>query len=270
MGFFQRLDAAIARSGSRLCIGLDPDPARMPLPDAAAFLGEIIAATHDIACCYKPNLAFFEAMGDEGFAALHATLRAMPSGTLVIGDAKRGDIGNTAEAYARAMFDRWGFDCVTVNPYGGGDSIAPFTAYTEKGVFVWCRGSNPGAADFQEMLVHDGHGEPRPLYEVVALRARAWNANGNVGLVAGATVPAQIARLRTLCPELPFLLPGVGAQGGAIEEAVRDARGGGYIINASRGVLYAGSGPDFAAAARAEAIRLRDAINRAEDAAVRV
>lgn len=270
MTFFQRLEQSIARTGSRLCIGLDPDPARLPVPDVAVFLREVIAATADIACCYKPNMAFFEAMGDEGFGVLRAAMRAMPTGTLVIGDAKRGDIGNTAAAYAHALFEVYGFDGVTVNPYGGQDSVQPFLQYADRGVYVWCRGSNPGAVDLQDRLVQDDNGEMRPLYELVALRARDWDTVGNVGLVVGATVPEQIARLRALCPDVPFLLPGVGAQGAAIEEAVRDAAGGGFVINASRGVLYAGSGPEYAALARREAIRLRDAIQRAEDTARKV
>jgi orotidine-5'-phosphate decarboxylase len=272
--FFQRLEAAAARNRSRLCVGLDPDPARIPGGDVASFLREVVAATSDLVCCYKPNLAFFEALGDEGNAALRATLAAVPEAVPVLADAKRGDIGNTAEAYARALFDVWGFDAATVNPYGGGDTVEPFLAYADRGVFVWCRSSNPGAGDFQDLSVLDGAGSVRPLYEVVAMRARVWNAGGNVGLVAGATYPAEIARLRSLCPELPFLVPGVGAQGAALEEAVRAAAfaegstlprpaGSGFLINASRGVLYASAGPDFAQAARQEALRLRDAINDA-------
>jgi orotidine-5'-phosphate decarboxylase len=252
-------------------VGLDPDPALLPAVDLAAFLREIIAATSDLVCCYKPNVAFFEALGDEGTAALRAALAAIPAGIPVLGDAKRGDIGSTAEAYARALFDVWGFDAVTVNPYGGADTVEPFLRHADRGVYVWCRSSNPGAGDFQDLPVSDGQGGSRPLYEVVAERARVWNTRGNVGLVAGATDPAAITRLRRLCPELPFLLPGVGAQGGALSEAVNAARfpdGGGFLVNASRGVLYASREVDYAAAARTEAERLRGAIEQALGAAV--
>jgi len=174
--FFERLEAAAARNRSRLCVGLDPDPERIPGGDVASFLREVVAATSDLVCCYKPNLAFFEAMGDAGNAALRAALATIPDRVPVLADAKRGDIGSTAEAYARALFDVWGFDAATVNPYGGGDTVAPFLAYADRGVFVWCRSSNPGAGDFQNLPVSDGTEPSRPLYEVVAQRARTWNA----------------------------------------------------------------------------------------------
>jgi orotidine-5'-phosphate decarboxylase len=266
MSFFRRLEERSARTGSRLCVGLDPDPARIAGTDIAAFLREIVAATHDVACCYKPNLAFFEAFGEEGWSILRRTLDGIPDGVPLIADAKRGDIGSTAEAYARALFERWDFDAATVNAYGGEDTVQPFLAYPDKGVYIWCRSSNPGAADLQDLPVADGAGGTRPLYEVLAEKTRAWNEGGNVGLVAGATYPAQIARLRALCPEQGFLVPGVGAQGAALDEAVRAAampNGGGFVVNASRGVLYASAGRDFAGAARREAVALRDAINDA-------
>lgn len=271
MTYFERLEAAARRNQSRLCVGLDPDPARIAGGEVAGYLREVIAATRDLVCCYKPNLAFFEAFGAEGVAILSETLAAIPDDIPVLADAKRGDIGSTAEAYARGIFEAWGFDAVTVNAYGGRDAVEPFLAYPDRGVYVWCRSSNPGAADFQDLPVRDRSGVERPLYEVVAQSARGWNANGTIGLVAGATYPEQIARLRSLCPELPFLVPGVGAQGAALEEAVRAAQfqgGGGFIVNASRGVLYAGGGDDFAATARSEAGRLRDAINEAQGAGV--
>lgn len=263
MSYFEHLERAVVRNDSRLCIGLDPDPQRIGGRDLVAFLTEIIAATRDLVCCFKPNLAFFEALGAEGMPALAATIAAIPQDIPVIGDAKRGDIGSTAEAYARALFERFRFDAVTVNPYGGFDSVEPFLRYADRGVYVWCRSSNPGASDFQDLPVADGSGQTRPFYEIVAERARDWDGHGNVGLVAGATYPDQIARLRRICPTTPFLLPGVGAQGGAIREAVLAARtdaGGGFIVNASRGVLYASNGADFAAAARREAVSLRDAV----------
>ena len=267
MSFFDRLEAAARRNQSRLCVGLDPDPERVPGRDLAAYLREIVAATHDLVCCYKPNLAFFEALGPDGVAVLRSTLDAIPDDIPVLADAKRGDIGNTAEAYARALFEAWGFDAATVNAYGGRDTVEPFLAYADRGVYVWCRSSNPGAGDFQDLLVSDGDGGQRPLYEVMAARVREWNRHGNAALVAGATYPEQIAALRRLCPELPFLVPGVGAQGAALEAAVRAAQvaeGGGFIVNASRGVLYAGTGDAFPSAAREEARRLRDAIDDAQ------
>jgi len=264
--FFERLEQSARRTGSRLCVGLDPDPRRIAGTDIAGFLREIVAATRDVACCYKPNLAFFEAFGEEGWSVLRRTLDGIPDGVPVIADAKRGDIGSTAEAYARSLFETWDIDATTVNAYGGEDAVRPFLAYGDRGVYVWCRSSNPGAADFQDLPVADGSGGTRPLYEVVAERVRAWNELGNAALVAGATYPAQIARLRSLCPELPFLVPGVGAQGAELRDAVQAAAmadGGGFVVNASRGVLYASTGADFAEAARREAAALRDDINQA-------
>ena len=175
-----------------------------------------------LACAYKPNLAFYEALGIDGLRALEGTIariRDAAPDAVIIGDAKRGDIGPSARAYARAMFEVWGFDAVTVNPWGGSDSIEPFLEDEARGVFVWCRGSNPGSGDFQDLAMA---GEERtPLYQKVAQACSAWNAKGNVGLVAGATVPEQLAALRALCPDMPLLVPGVGAQGGDLEAAVR-------------------------------------------------
>ncbi|MGD9890276.1 MAG: orotidine-5'-phosphate decarboxylase [Dehalococcoidia bacterium] len=271
MTYFEKLEQAAARNASRLCVGLDPDPDRIPNGEISGYLREIIAATHDLVCCYKPNLAFFEALGPDGIALLRETRDAIPKDIPILADAKRGDIGNTAAAYARALFDAWEFDAATVNAYGGHDTIEPFLAYADRGVYVWCRSSNPGAGDFQDLLMTDQSGEQRPLYEVIATSVSKWNTHGNAALVAGATYPEQIARLRSLCPDLPFLLPGVGAQGAALRDAVQAARfpaGGGFIVNASRGVLYAAAGPDFAEAARREAVSLRDAIAAAERAPV--
>ncbi len=263
MSFMEKWRRAAARNRSLLCVGLDPDPARMPDVEPAAFLRAVVEATADLVCCYKPNLAFFEALGRDGYRVLAETLAAVPPEIPVLGDAKRGDIGHTAAAYARALFDVWGFDAVTVTPWGGADALAPFLERADRGIFIWCRGSNPGARDFQDLTVLTEDGT-RPLYEVVALRARAWNRHGNVGLVVGVTDPEAAARLRRLCPELPFLMPGLGAQGGEAAAAVRavDGAAGGFLINVSRQVLYAARGPDFAQAARAAAQRYRDEINR--------
>jgi orotidine-5'-phosphate decarboxylase len=267
--FRTKLEAAWERSDSLLCIGLDPDPALMAIDDVAAFNIAIIEATSDLVCAYKPNVAFYEALGPErGYAALRQTLAAVPAHVVTLADAKRGDVTNTASAYAKAIFDVLGFDAATVNPYVGFDSTEPWIARPEKGAFVLCRTSNPGAADLQDLPVQT-EGGARPLYEAVAERARSWDTHGNVGLVVGATYPDEMARIRALCPDMPFLVPGVGAQAGALEESVRagiDARGCGMLISASRGVTYASKGSDFAQAARRAAQRLRDAINREREA----
>jgi len=264
MRFVEKLAAAATRNDSLLCVGLDPDPSQMAVPDVAAFNRAIIEATADLVCAFKPNLAFFEALGDAGPDALRQTLAAIPAHVPVIADAKRGDVGHASAAYARGVFEHLGVDAMTVNAYGGRDAIEPFLQYEDRGVIVWCRSSNASASDFQDLPVaYDG--QSLPLWQVVALRARDWNAAGNVGLVMGATYPEQLAQARALCPDMPILVPGVGAQEGSLREAVRagvDARGGGVIISASRSVLYASRGPDFARAARAAATALRDEINR--------
>lgn len=268
MTFRERLEAAWQRSGSLLCVGLDPEPERMPVDDVLAFNRAVIDATSDLVCAYKPNVAFYERLGATGFATLKATLDAVPQGVLTILDAKRGDVGHTARAYAEAMYEAFGADAVTVNPYLGADSLEPFLDRADKGVFVVCRTSNPGARDLQDLLV-DTPGGPRPLYEVVAQYTQTWSRHGNVGLVAGATYPEELARLRALCPALPFLVPGVGAQGGDVRVAVRaamDDRGLGALVSASRSVLYAGSGPRFADAVREAALRLRREIDVARGA----
>ena len=258
-----------------LCIGLDPDPALLPdgfgADDVAAFNVAIIEATSDLVCAYKPNVAFYEALGPErGYAALRTTLAAIPPHIITLADAKRGDVEHTARAYVKALYDDLGFDAATVNPYLGLDSVVPWIERSDKAAIIVCRTSNPGAPDFQDLSVQVQDGT-RPLYEVVAERATSWDRHGNVGLVVGATYPDEMRRLRALCPGTLFLVPGVGAQQGSIEDAVRagiDARGRGLLISASRGVTYASKGADFAAAARAAATKLRDEI-RACAAAVR-
>jgi orotidine-5'-phosphate decarboxylase len=243
----------------------------LPEKDVLAFNRAIIEATADLACCYKPNLAFYESMGPQGLEVLLRTVEAVPSHVPVIADGKRGDIASTAEAYATALFDVYGFDAATVNPYLGSDSLAPFLQRADKGIFVLCRTSNPGGADLQGLAV-TSDGASRPLYEVVAELARdRWNERGNVGLVVGATFPEELGRIRQLCPRLPFLLPGVGAQGAEVAAAVRNALdedGEGFIIASSRQILYASSGRDYAQAARRAAAALRDEINRQREAAL--
>lgn len=254
--FIDKLRAQWARTGSLVCVGLDPEfdrlPAVLSAPGAAitAFCRAIIDATHDRVCAYKPQFAHFAAVGAEDqLAAVIDYLRESYPHIPVILDAKRGDVGSTAAFYAREAFERYGADAVTVNPYLGGDSIAPFTAYADHGTILLCRTSNAGGADLQERLI-----EGEPLYRVVARNAaQAWNANGNLGLVVGATVPGVIADVRGLVGDMPLLVPGVGAQGGDLAATVavgRDRQGAGLIINASRSVLYASNGPDFAVAAR--------------------
>ena len=267
MSFWSRLRTAAENNQSILCIGLDPEVARLPagLPRTTAgvleFNRAIIAATADLVCAYKPNLAFYEALGDEGLEILRETRRLIPSEIPVIGDAKRGDIGNTARAYATALFDGIGFDAVTVNPYLGQDAVEPFLAYREKGVLVVCRTSNPGAVEIQNLNV-EYDGVRRPLYEVVALRVRAWNEHQNVGLVVGATAPRELEAIRTLTPELPILIPAVGAQGGDLAAAARAHRPEApVIVSASRSIIYASADVDFARAARQAAVEMRGALN---------
>lgn len=257
-------------------MGLDPEPSRFP----PLFLGEpvetsivrfchdIIEATLPYVCAYKPNLAFFEVLGPKGMAVFQEVIRAIPAGIPILVDAKRSDIGNSARNYAAAIFDVYGCDAVTVNPYSGYDSVAPFLAYQDKGVFLLCRTSNPSARDFQDLLVQADDGQTRPLYEIIALCVQSWNEVGNCGLVVGATYPQKLQAIRTLCPDLPILIPGVGAQGGELEASVRagvDARGERAIIAVSRAILYAGNGNDYATQAALQARFLRDQINVARD-----
>lgn len=265
--FFQKLRSAIQDNKSFLCIGLDPDPALMPHPHIPSFLREIIDATHDVACAYKPNMAFFEALGLEGMEILLESLQAVPKGIPIIADGKRGDIANTDRFYAKTLFDVYNFDAVTVNAYGGWDSVEPFVEHADRGVFIWCRSSNPGAADIQDLRLEDG----RLLYEAVAERAKEWNVQGNIGLVVGATWPEQLERVRDICPDQFILVPGIGKQEGDLEAAVQaamDDEGGGFLINASRSVLYAGRRDGFARAARKAAQKLRGRINLMREAAL--
>lgn len=269
MTFTEKLRACGQNNDSLVCVGLDPDLAKLPAAvegetfPAYEFLRQIADATADLACAFKPQIAYFAGQGlDEELYLLLRHLREKHPEVPVILDAKRGDIGATAKQYAREVFDIFGADAVTVNPYMGGDTLEPFLERAEKGVFVLCRTSNPGAADFQN-LVSDG----RPLYEHVAAKAAGeWNARGNCGLVVGATWPEELARVRALCPELPLLVPGVGAQGGDPEAVVQngaDADSAGLLVNSSRGILYASSGGDFAEAARKATEELRDRLNAA-------
>ncbi len=267
--FLQKLLEACEASQSLVCVGLDPDPDRMPVSDVLAFNKAIIDATKDLVCAYKPNLAFYEALGRSGLDALEGTVayvREQAPAVMVIGDAKRGDIASSNARYARAMFEVWGFDATTVNCYGGGESLEPFLQYKDRGVFVWCRSSNPGAREFQDLSLSSG-GETEVLYQWVARRAAEWDIKtGNVGLVVGATYPEELKLIRSRWPEVPLLIPGVGKQGGDLSAAVKfgvNPRGRGALINSSSGVIYASEDPaDFAVAARGAAEDLRRRINR--------
>lgn len=263
--FRQRLREASERNSSLLCVGLDPDPAEMSGRDAADFCIAIIDATIDLVCAYKPNLAFYEAHGSAGYAALERIVDHLNGRVPVLGDAKRNDIGNSVRFYAKGLFETMGFDAITVNPFLGRDSLQPFLDYEDKGVFILCRTSNPGGADLQELnAAYDG--VPMPLYEAVAHLSKSWDMNGNIGLVTGATYPSEAQRIREICPDMPFLVPGVGTQGGELEAALSatlDANGGGVLVNSSRGILYASKDSDYADAARAAAENLRAQIEAA-------
>jgi orotidine-5'-phosphate decarboxylase len=232
-----------------------------------AFNRGIVEATADLVCAYKPNLAFYEALGLEGWEGLRRTLALIPPEIPVIADAKRGDIGSTSEAYAQAIFDVFGFDAVTLTPYVGLDGLEPFGRYAGRGLLVLCKTSNPGSGDLQDLIV-DWRGERLPLYQAVARRVVEWNrqVEAQCGLVVGATYPGQLAEIRALAPDLPILIPGVGAQGGSLEQAVRlgsDARGELAIVNASRAISYASSGEDWQQAARRVALEIVQEMRRA-------
>lgn len=274
MNFLTKLLAAERSNQSLLCVGLDPEPERLPtslrnLPvekGIVEFCRAIIEATAPYASAFKPNLAFFEVLGPAGLSALQEVIRAIPAHIPVVADAKRGDIGNTARSYAAAVFETYGCDAVTVNPYMGYDSVAPFLAYRDKGVLLLCRTSNPGSRDFQDLPVQQADGSTRPLYEVVAQRVQGWNEAGNCALVVGATYPQELRAIRAICPDLPILVPGIGAQGGDLEATVPaavDAQGERAMISVSRAILYADSGPRYAEAAASAAQMFREQINQA-------
>ena len=297
--FTTTLAQAWQTNNSLLCVGLDPDPAKFPphlrgKADAIfEFCSAIVSATADVACAFKPQIAYFAAnRAEDQLEALIARIHERHPGIPVILDAKRGDIGNTAEQYAIEVFERYKADAVTINPYMGRDTVEPWLAYKDKGVILLCRTSNPGGSDLQFLNVSSsvGAGETNakkttalqgghakdalravaddatPLFVRVAqLVAEEWNGNGQCALVVGATFPEELGRVREIVGDMPLLVPGIGAQGGDIEATVnagRTANGTGLMINSSRAILYAGKGEDFAAAARTVALETRDAINR--------
>lgn len=273
-GFNARLAARWAASGSLLCVGIDPEPGRYPStlahdPDRVfAFGRAIVDATAEYACAFKPQIAHFAAQGAEAaLERLIAHIHAAHPGIPVILDAKRGDIGSTAQHYAHEAFERYRADAVTANPYLGGDSLAPYLERAERGVVVLCRTSNPGAADLQDLPVADANGSLRPLYQRVAEKAaRDWNGKGNLALVVGATWPEPLGEVRAIVGcAVPLLVPGIGAQGGDLEAVLKhglNADRTGLIISSSRAILYASQGADFAEAAARAARDTRDAINR--------
>lgn len=276
MTFLDMLRHAERQNGSLLCVGLDPEPARLPAGmrgDAGRifdFCAAIVDATADLVIAFKPQIAYFAAhRAEDQLERLMAHMRRVAPGVPVILDAKRGDIGSTAEQYAKEAFERYGADAVTLSPFMGFDSVQPYLNYPGKGAFLLCRTSNPGGDDFQNQRLADVPGAPL-LYEHIAQLAQGpWNLNGQLGLVVGATYPAEIERVRALAPRLPLLIPGVGAQGGDALATVKAGwrADGPIIVNSSRAILYASADADFAEAARREALKTRDLLQAARLAA---
>ena len=273
MTFIDMLRTAATQNQSMLCVGLDPEPNRFPATMQGDprkiydFCAAIVDATADLVCAFKPQIAYFAAHGAEDqLERLMQHIRSHAPRIPIILDAKRGDIGSTAEQYAKEAFERYGADAVTLSPFMGFDSVEPYLRYPGKGAFLLCRTSNPGGDDFQNQRLADVEGQPL-LYEHIArLTQGPWNRNGQLGLVVGATYPAEIERVRALAPTVPLLIPGVGAQGG---DALATVRAGAHpdgliVVNSSRAILYASNGADFAAAARAEALKTRDLLQAAQ------
>ncbi|MCX7262815.1 MAG: orotidine-5'-phosphate decarboxylase [Burkholderiales bacterium] len=277
MTFLEQLQGAERQNGSLLCVGLDPEPSKFPESlkgDASKiydFCAQIVDATADLAISFKPQIAYFAAhRAEDQLEKLMEHMRRNAPHVPVILDAKRGDIGATAEQYAKEAFERYGADAVTLSPFMGFDSVQPYLKHHGKGAFLLCRTSNPGGDDLQNQRLASVEGQPL-LYEHIAKLAQGpWNVNGQLGLVVGATYPAEIERVRSLAPTLPLLIPGVGAQGGdavaTIKAGYRQSKGattGAVIVSSSRAILYASSGDDFAQAARQEAMRTRDLLRAA-------
>jgi orotidine-5'-phosphate decarboxylase len=266
MTFSDRLRTIQRDKGSLVCVGLDTDASKIPPSLAGAedpvaeFNREIIEATKDLVCAYKLNLAFYESLGKHGWETLHRTLSCIPDDVITIGDAKRGDIGNSSAHYARVLLEDFRFTATTVNPYMGFDSVEPFLQNAERGAFILALTSNTGARDFQYLRINQ-----RPLFEHVIRKVNRWNTRQNCGLVVGATRPRELHKIRALVPSMPILIPGIGAQGGDLGLAVRhgcDRHGEMAVINASRTILYASPDHDFSGAARERTLELRDTINQ--------
>ena len=276
MTFIDTLRTATTQNQSMLCVGLDPEPSRFPAHmkgDASKiydFCAAIVDATADLVCSFKPQIAYFAAYrAEDQLERLMEHMRRTAPQVPVILDAKRGDIGSTAQQYAKEAFERYGADAVTLSPFMGFDSIEPYlAAYPSKGAFLLCRTSNPGGDDLQNQLLASIEGQPLVYEHIAKLAQGPWNLNGQLGLVVGATYPQEIERVRSIAPTLPLLIPGVGAQGGDAVATVRAGlrSDGPIIVNSSRAVLYASSGDDFGAAARAEALRTRAVLEAARSA----
>ncbi|HOE63902.1 MAG TPA: orotidine-5'-phosphate decarboxylase [Candidatus Sumerlaeota bacterium] len=261
--YFEKLETAARMNNSRLCVGLDPRPEKIPAPfrnDADpifAFNKAIIDAAAPYVCAFKPNFAFYEALGVSGLESLKKSIAYIPKEIPIIADAKRGDIGSTAEAYAKGIFEAFGCDAATLSPFLGGDSVAPFLKYAERGMYILCLTSNSGSCDFQ--MPHD-------LYLRIAEKVLEWNTAGNCGLVVGATHPDYLKKIRFVAADLPLLIPGIGAQGGDLEAVIplaADSKGRGYIINVSRGITEAKGDGNFAANIANASSTMRSAINQA-------
>lgn len=275
MNFIEKYLNASQKNNSLVCIGLDSDLNKIPKflsksrDTLFEFNKQIIDATADLVCAYKPNMAFYEVWGSSGITSLKKTIQYIPNHIPVILDAKRGDIGNTNKMYAKEIFEYFGADATTVSPYLGEDSIAPFAEYKDNLTFVLCLTSNPGAKDFQLLEVEEKpsiNKEGKPLYKVVAGKVKDWNKNNNLGLVIGATFPEQLKEIREMVGDMPILIPGVGAQGGDLEKVVQygtTKNGKMAIINSSREIIFASSEKDFDQKAREKALDLRDSINQA-------
>ncbi len=277
MTFLEQLQGAERQNGSLLCVGLDPEPSKFPAGmkgDASKiydFCAQMVDATADLVISFKPQIAYFAAYrAEDQLEKLMDHMRRNAPHVPVILDAKRGDIGSTAEQYAKEAFERYGADAVTLSPFMGFDSVQPYLKYHGKGAFLLCRTSNPGGDDLQNQRLASVEGQPLMYEHIAKLAQGPWNLNGQLGLVVGATYPAEIERVRSLAPTLPLLIPGVGAQGGdavaTIKAGYRQSQGattGAVIVNSSRAILYASSGDDFAQAARQEAMRTRDVLKAA-------
>lgn len=264
--FTQHLRLVQQKCNSLLCIGLDSDVAKIPRFLRLAknpqyeFNRRIIETTHDLVCAYKLNIAFYESAGMKGWEAMERTLELIPKNIITIGDGKRGDIGNSAEHQARAMFNVWKFDAATVNPYMGEDSIKPFIENPKNGAFILALTSNKGSKDFQYLNVRN-----KPLFEHVVDKVKRWNVNKNIGLVVGATHSRELKKIRSLVPDMPFLIPGIGAQKGDLEATVRcgcDRNGELAVINIGRSIIFAWDGKDFAKRAREAAMKYREEMNK--------
>lgn len=277
MTFLEQLQGAERQNGSLLCVGLDPEPSKFPAGmkgDTSKiydFCAQMVDATADLVISFKPQIAYFAAYrAEDQLEKLMDHMRRNAPHVPVILDAKRGDIGSTAEQYAKEAFERYGADAVTLSPFMGFDSVQPYLKYHSKGAFLLCRTSNPGGDDLQNQRLASVESQPLMYEHIAKLAQGPWNLNGQLGLVVGATYPAEIERVRSLAPTLPLLIPGVGAQGGdavaTIQAGYRQSQGattGAVIVNSSRAILYASSGDDFAQAARNEAMRTRDVLKAA-------